>query len=163
MSDEPGFQILRSLRRILRAVSRYSRQVGRDTGLAVPALLCVRAIGDAPSPEHATVAWVAERVQLSKSTTSTLIDKLVKSGLVLRERSTTDRRRVKLSLTPEGRSRLEAMPQPLEARFLERLAALEPEERAQILQVLGRVVELMGAEALDAAPLLVPGSDLRGD
>ena len=160
MSDELGFQILRSLRRILRGVARHSRQIGRDTGLAVPSLLCLRAIADAPSPADATVIWVATRVQLSKSTTSTLIDKLVKADLVQRERSVRDRRRVELSLTAEGHRKLEGMPRPLEARFLERLAGLDPAERSRILASLEQVVQLMGAQDLDAAPLLVPDSEI---
>lgn len=158
--DTLGLQVLRSIRRILRQVSRYSRRVGRDTGLGVPQMLCLTAIHEADRSEDVTVARVADAVQLSRSTTSTLVDRLVKLGLVARERSPHDRRRVDLSLTDAGRERLAGSPMPLEERFLDRLAALAPEEQAEIERVLERLVALMGADDLDASPVLVSDADI---
>jgi hypothetical protein len=56
--------------------------------------------------------------------------------------------------------RLAGSPVPLEERFLERLAALDAEEQARIEEVLERLVQLMGAEDLDASPVLVSEADL---
>jgi DNA-binding MarR family transcriptional regulator len=158
--EDLGLTVLRSIRRILRQVSRYSRRVGRDTGLGVPQLLCLQAIAEAPEGSDVTVAYVADSVQLSRSTTSTLVDKLVKLQLVTRDRSERDRRRVHLQLTADGVRRLAGSPVPLEERFLERLAALDAEEQARIEEVLERLVQLMGAEDLDASPVLVSEADL---
>jgi DNA-binding MarR family transcriptional regulator len=156
--DALGYQVLRSIRRIVRQVSRYSRQVGRDTGLGVPQMLCLRAIEEAPAHTEVTVAYVADIVHLSRSTISPMVEKLLQAGLVTRERSHVDRRRVHLGLTPAGRSKLASMPEPLEARFVARLADLPDDERSSILSALEQVVELMGAEELDAAPLLLDGA-----
>ncbi|MEZ4319958.1 MAG: MarR family winged helix-turn-helix transcriptional regulator [Myxococcota bacterium] len=158
--DDDGFRVLRAIRRIVRQVSRYSRQVGRDSGLGVPQILCLRAIAEAPSDLDVTVAHVASTVHLSRSTTSILVDRLVREGLVTRERNDRDRRRVQLGLTPAGRARLDQAPAPLESRFLERLSAIDPSERASLVASLERVVDLMDAEDLDASPLLVDGADL---
>ena len=155
-----GLTVLRSIRRILRQVSRYSRRVGRDTGLGVPALLCLTAIAEAPAGSDVTVAYVADAVQLSRSTTATLVDKLVKQGLVTRARSEHDRRRVNLGLTEAGVERMASSPVPLEERFLQRLSALPADEQAEIERVLARLVELMGADDLDASPVLVSEADL---
>ena len=157
-SEALGFQVLRSIRSIVRHVSRYSRQVGRDTGLGVPQLLCMRAIEDAPPEVEVTAAYIADAVHLSRSTVSTLVEKLVRAELVTRVRSERDRRRVQLGLTPDGLERLRSMPVPLEADFLRRLVALEPSERAVILESLKKVVDLMGADEADASPLLVEGA-----
>ena len=49
----------------------------------------------------------------------------------------------------------------MQDRFLQRIAALAPEEQEQLLDSLERVVELMDADELDAAPMLVPGAAIR--
>lgn len=157
-SDDVGLQVLRAIRRIVRGVSRYSRRVGKESGLTVPQLLCLRTL----SAEAAgvTVGQVSEAVQLSKSTTSVLVDGLVKRGLISRERSLTDRRRVELRLTDAGQERLADLPAPLETRFVERLGALSAVDQVRLVAALEQVVDLMGADDLDASPVLVPGSDL---
>ncbi len=140
--DQLSFQVLRPLRRILRQVSAWSRKVGRDTGLSVPALLCMRAIrGD--EADEVTVARVADAVQLSRPTVSLMVEKLVRAGLVDRVRGDRDRRRVHLSLTEEGRARIAQMPNPLEDRFLARLGGLDPCQRQRVVEALELVADLM--------------------
>jgi len=153
-------EVLRSLRRIIRRVSGYSRALARQTGLTVVQLLCLKVIqGMDPGP--ATVLSVAEEVQLSRSTASTVIEKLVRLGLVDRERSQIDRRKVWLRLTPTGVERLSGLPAPLQDTFLARFGRLPAEERDRIVHVLGRIVAMMDAEDLDAAPILVEGVDVQ--
>jgi DNA-binding MarR family transcriptional regulator len=158
--SEDGVRILRDVRRIVRHVSRYSRRVSQETGLAVPQMLCLRAIADADRGSDVTLARVATTVQISNSTASTLVDKLVRDGLVARARSTRDRRRIDLSLTPEGRQRLDGLSTTLEARTVDRFAALPAPEREQILWALERLVDVLGADDLDASPVLTPGKEL---
>lgn len=153
--EDLGYRVLRSIRRIIRRVSTHSHDLARETGLTVPQLLCLRAV-DALG-ESAMPAQVAARMQLSPSTVSGVLDRLERAGLVTRHRSERDRRVVFLALTELGRARLDAMPRPLQDRFLVRLAALEPDEREQILVALEKVVALMDATDLDAAPVLVDG------
>lgn len=161
-----GFRMLRSLRRIIRQVSAHSRSLSSASGVTVPQMLCMRAIAEIgatdPSAEVTSRA-VSQSVQLSPSTVSGVMERLVQAGLVLRERSTKDRRRVHLSLTPAGEDTLSAAPNPLQERFLSRLQALPESEQAQLLEALERVVELMDAEDLEAAPILAPGPVPKAD
>lgn len=155
-----GFRVLRSLRRIIRQVSAHSRSLSSVSGVTVPQMLCMRAIAEVgaqdPSAEVTSRA-VSQSVQLSPSTVSGVMERLVQAGLVLRERSTRDRRRVHLSLTPAGEATLAAAPNPLQERFLSRLQGLPKEEQERLLEALERVVQLMDAEELEAAPILAPG------
>ena len=165
MSDDPdlGFRVLQSIRQIIRRVSSYSRSLHRETGLSVPSLLCLRAIHDDEDAVEVTVARVADVTHLSRSTVSTLAEKLVQASLVTRERSGRDRRRVHLALTELGHRRIAEMPQPLEERFLERLRSLPQTRRETVLEVLEEVVSMMDAHDVDAAPLLVPGAEIKSD
>ena len=151
-----GFQILRALRRIIRRTSEHSRNVGKHGGVSVPQMLCLKALSEFPEDVETTVAMVATAVQLSAPTVSRILDKMEKTGFVARERSSKDRRRVCVSLTETGWQRIENLPTPLHEQFLKRLETLDPIECLGLLKALERIVELMDAEGIDAAPLLTP-------
>ena len=82
---------------------------------------------------------------------------LQSNGLVNRERSQIDRRRVIVTLTDAGRERLVQAPKPLQDSFVDRFSRLDNWEQHQIVAALERVATMMDAEQLDAAPLLATG------
>jgi DNA-binding MarR family transcriptional regulator len=153
-------RVLRALRRILRKTSEHSRQVFRETGLTVPQALCLRAIGDRSPENEATVVQVSRTVQLAPATVSRILDRIEAAGLIQRQRSSQDRRKVCLVLTELGQERLLNLPAPLQERFVGRLLALEPSRQQQLLDALEQVVELMEASGLAAAPVLEPEFDV---
>ena len=157
--DQLGFAMLASIRRILRRVSEHSRALSGETGLTVPQLLVCKAIHEAEIDEI-TLAWVAKEVQLSPSTVSGVLDRLERAGVVLRARSERDRRRVLLTLTPEGATRINAAPPPLQEKFLERFSELKAGEQASLLAALEQVVEMMDASELDVSPVLAAATPL---
>ncbi len=161
--ESPGFQILRAIRRIIRRTSEHSRNVGKHSGISVPQMLCLKAIADFPPDAEVTVVMVASAVQLSAATVSRILDRLEKVGLILRERRSTDRRKVCLSLTEAGQRKLDDLPTPLHEQFLERLDRLDPVERLGLLKALERIVELMDAGGLDASPMLTPELEVGPD
>lgn len=155
-------EALRAIRRILRRTSEYSRQLSRESGLTMPQLLCLRFIAEASSADvstETTVAMVSQAVQLAPATVSRILDRLEDAGLVVRERRSQDRRKVCLSLTELGRQQVEKLPTPLQEQFVERLGALPSDEQRRLLGALRKVVEMMEASQLDAAPVLEPGAE----
>ena len=154
--DDVALDILRTIRQMVRQISIHSKHLLRDVGLSVPQVVCLRAIHTLAGERGVTVVDVGEQVQLSAPTVSRIVDRLMAAGLVMRERSTEDRRKVALTLTAEGAARVNALPQPLQDKFLRRLGDLSQEERARLRDALRRVAELMSADELDAAPLLSP-------
>lgn len=144
-------QVLISLRRILRATSLHSNRLRRSVGLSSPQLLVLQTAHEQQRP---TASQIANAVSLSQATITTILTELEKRGLLLRERSEEDRRRVHVSLTDEGRRVLEAAPKPLQESFADRFAALPRWEQFQLIAALERVALMMDAEDLDAAPLL---------
>ena len=162
MDETIGFDILRAVRRIVRRVSEHSRDLSRHAGLTVPQLLVLKAIGELEA-DRPTVRRVSDQVQLTAATVSRIIDRLERAQLVQRERQTRDRRKVCLSLTPAGLDRYNTLPTPLQDRFLHRLASIPAAERRALLAALDRVVEMMEAEDMDAAPMLTPGAQVSED
>jgi DNA-binding MarR family transcriptional regulator len=57
--------------------------------------------------ESLSVKEIAELLQVSGSAVTQIVDALVKAGLLMRETNPEDRRTLRLSLTGEGRSKLE--------------------------------------------------------
>jgi len=159
--EETAHEIVRTIRQLVRRISEHSRYLSRNVGLTVPQLACLKAIGELEEQgaELVTVAKLATKVQLSPATVSRILDRLVNAKLVARERSEQDRRKVSLALTTTGVERYQALPTPLQERFLTRLAELPDTERTQLLESLRRIAELMDAGGLDAAPMLAPGAE----
>ncbi|MEQ8514924.1 MAG: MarR family transcriptional regulator [Chromatocurvus sp.] len=144
-------EVLVALRRIMRATSLHSRKLGKSVGLTVPQLVVIRAIGN---KGLATASEVARAVSLSQATVTTILNRLEERQLLTRERSTEDRRRVKLQLTDAGETVFREAPLPLQDTFSERFDALPYWEQHQIVAALTHVAEMMDAEDIDAAPLL---------
>lgn len=159
-TDPLGDEILKALRRILRRVALHSRQLLKETGLTLPQVLTLRALGEMDGGKT-TQAELSRALQLTQPTVTGIIDRLERAGLVKRERSLTDRRKVAVSLTETGRGRLQSLPTPLQEEFVARLMQLSTSERAALHQSLTRVVELMEAQAVDAAPMLLPDAEVK--
>lgn len=151
-------RVLRSLRRIVRAIDLHSRQLESQFGLTGPQLVCLRVVAQEGPLQPSELA---RRVDLSQGTVTGIVDRLVRRQYLSRRRDTKDRRRVTLSVLPAGRDLLVDAPSPLQTRFAERLAALPDPNQQVIATMLEQIVRMMDAEDLDAAPVLTAGDPSR--
>lgn len=144
-------QVLVSLRQIIRAIDLHSKKLEREFGLTGPQLLVMQLIG---TQGEMTSGVLAREISLSQATVTTILDRLERKGLLQRERSTDDKRKVLVSLTYAGVKILEAAPTLMQESFIRAFNKLEDWEQSLILSSLQRVAEMMHATDLDAAPLL---------
>lgn len=158
---DPAADVLRSIRRIVRAITLRSRELSRETGLTVPQLLCLRVLVESDEPP--TFADLARALELSPATVTGIVDRLQRAGLVQRVRRDTDRRKVRVELTDAGRERVRNLPSVLHERVVARLAAMPDAQRTRLEDTLADVVKLLEATDLDAAPVLAPGTGLHPD
>lgn len=79
---------------------------------------------------------VAAHIGLTPPSMSKLIDWLIARRLVSRQTSDTDRRRVTLSLTPQGKSTLDRARRHTRVRLAEALATLTAAESATVAEAL---------------------------
>lgn len=147
-------QILQSLRRIIRAVDIHSRQLKQKHNITAPQLVCLLAIVE---KKTLTVANLAKEIHLSPSTVVGILDRLEERGLVMRNRDNKDRRVVKVTATEHGEGFANKAPSPLQDKLGNSLCQLSNLEQATISLSLQRIVELMEAEEIDAAPFLQTG------
>jgi DNA-binding MarR family transcriptional regulator len=148
--------VLISLRRIIRAIDMRSRRLMQQAGFTGPQLLVLQALGEY---EEMTAGDLAREVNLSQGTITSILGRLEKRDLIQRIRSNTDRRKVYVKLTEEGKRQLASAPTLLQERFIERFNELKEWEQHQILASLQRLAEMMDAQDIEAAPVL----DIRQD
>ena len=147
-------QMLRALRRVIRAVDLHSRQLAQDWGLTGPQALVLKEA----TTRALTAGELARRVSLSQATITDILKRLELRGLIRRTRSSADRRRVLVEPTAEGRSLAETAPPLLQERFVRRFGALREWEQMLLLSSLQHIAELMDATDLDVAPVLSDAS-----
>ena len=148
-------EVLIALRRIIRATDLYSRKLSKVAGLTAPQLLVMQAIA---ARDEMTMGEIATEVSLSQATITTILDRLEKRELLIRERGSSDKRRVYARLTPVGEDLVNRAPAPLQEEFLERFEQLDDWEQSLILSSLQRVASMMDAADIDASPVLDVGA-----
>lgn len=143
--------VLQSLRRIIRAVDLHSRQLKSKYEITSPQLLCLLGVVE---KKFITPSQLAQDVYLSPSTVVGILDRLEKRNLIVRERDKTDRRVVHVSATELGQKVAKNAPSPLQDNLAMALANLPELEQTTIALSLKRIVDLMEANKLEAAPIL---------
>ncbi|MCU4674409.1 MarR family transcriptional regulator [Catenovulum sp. 2E275] len=153
-NNEPIEAVLITLRRLIRATDLHSKQLVKTAGITAPQLLLLKAIHDRG---EVTIGEIANEISLSQATVTTILDRLEKRELVFRARSNQDKRKVHAYLTDAGRDLLQNAPLPLQEHFIRQFKDLKDWEQTMILSSLQRVVQMMDAQHLDAAPMLEIG------
>lgn len=152
-------EVLIALRRIVRAIDQHSNRLGKEFGLTTPQLLVLQTVANM---KEQPIRAISAEVNLSQATVTSIVDRLERRGLLERERSGIDRRKVFLVITEIGKELLSKAPKPLQENFLHRFERLREWEQHQVVFVLKHVAEMMGARDIDAAPLLDTGDVTRG-
>ena len=101
------YKSLAEFRYRLRLFLRFSEEAGAASGLTPQQYQALLAIRGFPGKDWVTVGELRERLQLQPHSVVGLMDRLAAKGLVTRQTSETDRRRVHICLTRQGRKLLE--------------------------------------------------------
>ncbi len=144
-------QILQSLRQIIRAIDIHSRKLKTTHNTTAPQLICLGIIGKSGT---STVTKIAKQAYLSPSTVVGILDRLEHEGYIVRERDVNDRRNWNAIATKNGKALLKKVPSPLQEGLLKGLQELPDHELVNITESLLKVVNLMGADTIEVAPIL---------
>ncbi|MFP4180829.1 MAG: MarR family winged helix-turn-helix transcriptional regulator [Spirochaetaceae bacterium] len=141
--------VLVTLRQIIRATDMHSKQLVKKYGLTGPQLMVLKEI---MADEDINIGRVAKKVSLSQATVTNIIDRLETRGMVTRERSHRDKRRVIVRVTEKTEKLLENNPSVLQEEFLHNFRALEDWEKNLILSSIQRIARMMNAEDIELTP-----------
>lgn len=153
-------EVLVALRRVIRATDLHSKQLSKTSGLTAPQILLLNAIRNNC---EVTIGKIANDISLSQATVTTILDRLEKRGLVYRERSTQDKRKVHVHLTDEGEKAALNAPTPLQEQFARQFNDLHEWEQSMLISSLQRIAQMMDAQHIDASPVLDVGTIDRLD
>lgn len=128
---ELQIQVLRQFRLIFGSIRQHFREVEASSGISGSQVWLLRDIDASPG---IGVSQLARQLSIHQSTCSLLVEKLAGAGLVSKNRSPRDRRRVGLEISPAGRQRLQLAPNPAEGVLPEALRQL-PDVALRTLQV----------------------------
>jgi len=147
-------EVLMALRRVIRATDLHSKHLSKTAGLTAPQLLIMQTLERGGAQ---TIGDIARAISLGQATVTTIVTRLENRGLLAREKSSEDRRKVYVSLTNAGKKAIIEAPTPLQDEFIQQFANLESWEKSMILSSLQRVAQMMHAEDIDASPILDVG------
>lgn len=132
---------LAAIHRILRVVDTQTRNLAKGSGVSSSQMLLLQLTDGL---EQTTPSQLAQFSCLSQATVTSLVDKLERRGWVKREKDTTDRRRIWITVTEDGKQVVANSPNQFREVFHTRFNHLEDWEQAYILAALERVGSLLG-------------------
>lgn len=148
-------ELLVALRRVIRAIDMRSRQLSKEVGLTGPQLLILQKVG---KQKGVMVKEIADDINLSSATVTSILDRMEARALIQRIRSTQDKRKVGVFLTESGAEALETAPLPLQEHFTNRFNNMQEWEQSQMVSTVQRLAAMMDAQEIDASPVLEIGS-----
>lgn len=148
-ATDPTQTLIRSVRRIAQAIDVRSREIARTTGLTLPQLLvlqAIRALGEV------STGAISREVSMSPPTVVAVLDRLEARGLIVRYRSTADRRIVHARLTDQGHEALTTVPDLLGTRTLVRWSAMPAPQQHSLAEALDLLADLLASPPTSGEP-----------
>jgi len=149
MNDSQRSLVL--LRQIIRSTDMQDKEISRLTGLTLPQLIVMQTLRE---EGQMTPGALSKQVVLTQATVTSILDRLEKKNLILRERGSEDKRKVWISLTDDGVELMKGAPATRQDLFVRHFEDMQPWEQAMIVASLERVAYMLNAQHLDAAPVL---------
>ena len=140
---DPVLEFIRVMWSVDHELQRISKRMVGRLGLTAPQRLALRFIGLHPD---LTLTALAELLHLHPGTVTGIVKMLEREGLVARERSTEDTRRVHLRLTAAGSQRNRVRSGTVEAAVRRALASVSAGETAAASQVMGALARELANE-----------------
>jgi DNA-binding MarR family transcriptional regulator len=133
-------EVLDALRRYRAAEQAMRRRTRAWMGMGETDLVAVRYLLDAQRTEHVVTAKdLARHLEISSASTTVLVDRLIRSGHVVRSEHPTDRRAIVVTATPSAEREVRATLGRMHRGMMEAAEDLDPEERAVVLAFLERM------------------------
>ena len=118
--------------------SRFFKEACADKKLSLPQYTLLAVLGE---QGECTMGQLAEPLGITMGAVTSLVDRLIHLGYAARERSTEDRRVVKVRLTPEGRDMLQAVIDRGRKFVVALLKDIKPRDRRTFVRVQQKMVD----------------------
>ena len=132
--------IVKSIRRLVRAEYLDSQKMSKQYGLTGPQSLVLRLLIKKGALSSADLS---RQMYVTPSNITGIIDRLEKKGLVERIRQQSDRRVALITLTQSGQKLGKTIPDPIEKKIVNQLSDLEPENLQILVMTMNQILNLI--------------------
>jgi DNA-binding MarR family transcriptional regulator len=149
--QDKGVDVLKRFRLIFRAIQRYSQLVETSCGLSNAQLWAIWAIWEISQHPGIRVTELAKAMSIHQSTASNLLEKLVKKGMIRKNRISEDQRIVSLFITDDGMRALVLSPKPARGILQDALFNMSDSTLSTLACNLDELIDVMGIDDDSAA------------
>ena len=96
--------------------------------------------------ESCTMRELSRALRARESTTTGLVDRMIRSGLIKRQRDKTDRRVVRAAITAKGRAAMQELQKQRRRAFMGMFKRLSAAERSRWLGIIEKLVREMSPD-----------------
>lgn len=146
--------ILVGLRRIIRTINLESKQIQKEYGISIPQLLCLNFLKNRPEFK-ATSTELKNYMNLNASTISGIVGRLETKGFLARLPKSGDKRVSFVVITDKGAAVIKKIPPLMHDKLTNKLKQLPSSKLNDIQGAITLLVDFLGAEELDAAPVIM--------
>ena len=146
--------------RIIARHAEIASAVGRTLScqsFTIPQMNMLMAVCDLG---HATVKELAEALQVSPPSASTMVERLVELGMLTREQSQVDRREVDIRIAPDFEESVAGIRKQILQLVVELFEKIGPEYTRMWSEVFARIGEALEEEKGQAGHVACPGSEV---
>jgi len=137
--------------------TRELAAIGRDSRHGEMSIAQMELIHLLSEQGEATISELAERLDVSPPSASVMVDRLVEKGVLIREQSRQDRRKVLVRISPEAVRTVEKIENAILKSFAELVEKLGADTTQKWCQVLERVREVLTPDPAGAGSQPVQG------
>lgn len=138
-------QIIHQIRRVIQAKELYTKELNKYYSITAAQLNCLVALDEnAPMPP----SQIAKLIMVKSSTVTGIVDRLEIKGLVVRTRSSSDRRVINIDLTDAGKKLAQNAPPPIQQKILDGLKELPQKDLKGILKSLSILTRALDVQDL---------------
>lgn len=135
--------VLDSIRAIVRLLRLSGRSAEQSLGVSGAQLFVLQKLAEVTVQ---SLSELAARTHTDPSSVSVVVSRLVARGLVTRSASSSDARRVDISLSPSGRALVRRAPRGAQAELIAAAGQLPAKQLKSLARDLGTLVEMMGED-----------------
>lgn len=125
-------EVLKKFRLIFGSVKNHFKSVETECGISGSQVWILKEVKNNPG---IGITTISEKLSIHQTTSSLLVEKLVKKQYLIKERSTEDQRKVGLNITKSGSTILDFAPGPAEGLLPNAVSKL-PIEKLDLLDAL---------------------------
>jgi DNA-binding MarR family transcriptional regulator len=124
---------MNAIRSVVRALRINTRSIELQMGISLAQLFVLQQLAERPA---SSLNDLADRTATHQSSVSVVVRRLVERGFVSRTSSPTDKRRIEIALTPQGRDLLSGAPTTIQTQMMNAMSRMAPNERDMLADLL---------------------------